>query len=149
MESFEANLNTLLVDAFNYVLRYEEQSLKSIASMPTTVTEAHILEVVGKRADMITVSEIASALHIAVPTATVAIKKLENKGLVTKTTCADDARRTLISLTPQGKRVDRAHNLFHLSMVSNISVEFTDDEKEVLLRAIQKLNSFFKVKVGE
>ena len=143
MEAFETNLNSLLVDTFNSILRYEETALKSMSPSPVTVTEAHVLEAVGKQDGGSMVSEIAAALRIALPTATVAIKKLEQKGFLTKTACTDDARRFIVSLTDAGKRIDRAHALFHTRMVRNISREFSDEEKDVLLRAVQKLQVFF------
>jgi len=148
MDDFEKSLNTVLVDTFYSILKFEETSLKKIASVPVTITEAHIIEAIGaQNGDMITVSEIASAMSISAPTATVALKKLDSKGLIEKTPCAKDGRRTIISLTDMGKRIDRAHRLFHKKMVKNISSQFHADEKEVLYRAIKKLNEFFKEKV--
>ena len=146
MEAFEMNLNSLLVDTFNYILRYEETALKSILDSPVTVAEAHLLEAVGKQEAGSMVSEIAAALRIALPTATVAIKKLERKGFLTKVASLNDARSYIINLTDKGRRIDRAHTLFHRRMVRNISRDFSDGEKDVLLRAVQKLKAFFKDK---
>ena len=147
MNEFETSLNSLLADTFNYILRFEESSLKGISNMSVTVAEAHALEAIGRQNDNITVSEIAAALDIAVPTATVAVRRLEEKHYIVKTACPKDARRSMLSLTEQGKKVNRAHELFHRRMVRNVSREFTDAEREVLLRAIQKLSGFFKEKV--
>lgn len=147
MNDFEQSLNNVLVDTFNTILKYEELSLKSISSVPVTVSEAHMIEAVGKQGGRTTVSEIASLLNIAMPTATVAVKKLESKGFVTKVPCTDDGRRAIISLTELGEKINRAHSLFHRRMVRNISNEFLDGEKEVLLSAIEKLSEFFKEKV--
>ena len=149
MDAFETSLNSLLVDTFNYILRYEETALKAILNSPVTVTEAHVLEAVGKQSDGATVSEIAAALYIALPTATVAVKKLESKGFVTKTSCSADARRFIVNLTDKGKWINKAHELFHRRMVKNISREFSDAEKNVLLCAVQKLSAFFKEKVDD
>lgn len=147
MTEFELNLNDLLVDTFNFILKYEETSLKAISGAPITVTEAHIIEAIAKKGEHATVSKIASALGVAVPTITVAVKKLEKKGLVTKLPCADDGRRLMISLTDLGKRINRAHGIFHRKMVRNIEENFSDGEKEVLLSAVKKLSIFFKEKV--
>jgi len=147
MNTFETSLNSLLVDTFNYILRYEEIALKAILNSPVTVTEAHALEAVGKQSGGVTVSEIAAALNIAFPTATVAVKKLEHKGFVTKSSCSEDARRFIVTLTDKGKWINKAHELFHRKMVNNISREFSDSEQDILLRAVQKLSAFFKEKV--
>ena len=148
MDDFEKGLNHVLVDTFNMILKYEESSLKKIVSVPVTITEAHMIEVIGEREDEITtVSEIASVLNVSMPTATVAIKKLESKGFINKEPCARDGRRMLISLTETGRKIYRAHSLFHRRMVKNISNQFQESEKDVLYRAVTKLSEFFKEKV--
>jgi len=77
VDDFEKNLNHVLVDTFNYILKYEETSLKKALTVPVTISEAHIIEAVGKQEKQeTTVSKIASLLGVAMPTATVAVKKL-------------------------------------------------------------------------
>lgn len=149
MNDFEISLNDVLVDTFNQILKYEEMSLKKIISTPVTITEAHMIEAIGKQENKeTTVSELASLLGIAMPTVTVAVKKLESKGFITKVPCATDGRRTIIGLTNTGRKIERIHHLFHTRMVRNISNQFPDDEKEVLLKAINTLNEFFREKVA-
>ena len=144
---FESSLNNVLVDTFNNILKFEEISLRDMAYGPVTIGEAHMIEIVGRQGGHTTVSEIAGLMNIALPTATVAVKKLERKGFVTKLPCSDDGRRNIITLTDSGRRIDKAHQLFHRKMVRNISRDFADSEKEILLVAIKKLDSFFKQKV--
>lgn len=146
MSDFEANLNDILVNTFNTILKFEESSLKTISDTPVTVTEVHMIESISKRSGNSTVSDIAGDMGIALPTATVAVKKLENKGFVTRLPYSDDARRFIISLTDKGERVDRAHSIFHRKMVRDISKSFSGSEREVLLVAIKKLNEFFSEK---
>ena len=148
MNDFEKNLNTILVDTFNIILKYEENSLKTIASTPLTVAEAHMLEAIQKNGGVTTVSDLAARLSITLPTTTVAVKRLEKKGFVTKMPSSSDGRSFVISLTALGKKVDRAHSLFHLKMVKSISREFDEVQQEALLTAIEKLNAFFKEKAG-
>lgn len=149
MDEFETNLNSFLVETFNYILRFEEMSLRTISNTSVTVTEAHILEAIRKRGQNATVSEIAGAMNIAVPTATVAVKKLEKKGLVTKASSAEDGRKFLVGLTDMGKKIDKAHALFHKNMIRNISRNYSDTEKDILLSAVKKLHQFFKEKVKD
>lgn len=146
MDEFERSLNDVLVNTFNHILEYEERSLQSISNSGITIREAHIIEVVGKEGKKVSVSEIASRLRVAVSTVTVAVQKLERKGLVTRAVCKDDGRRSNISLTEMGERIDRAHSVFHRKMVKNISQDFKPEEKEILLNAIHKLNAFFSQK---
>ena len=148
MDNFENSLNNVLVDTFNMILKYEESSLKKIVSVPVTITEAHMIEAIGTQENAeTTVSEIASLLNVSMPTATVAVKKLESKGFINKVPCAKDGRRTIISLTDMGKKIEKAHRLFHRRMVKNISNQFQESEKDVLYRAVTKLSEFFKEKV--
>ena len=148
MDDFVSRLNVLLVDTFNNILKYEESSLKKALKVPVTITEAHIIEAIGMRQDdETTISDIASYMGIAAPTATVAMKKLESKGFVRRSGSATDGRRVVISLTDLGERIDRAHRLFHRKMVRNISMQFPDDEKDILLRAMQKLSEYFNGRI--
>ena len=141
MKEFEQKLNRALTETFDSVMRYEVETLKTTAGV--TVAEAHILEAIGDAADGTTVSELASRLGLALPTVTVAVKKLETKGYVVKTASADDGRVTMIGLTEAGKRVYKAHGLFHRRMVRHISAIFTEAEKDALLSAVDKLRDFF------
>lgn len=145
MNEFESSLNDILVTTFNNILKYEEQSLQKLSEFGVTVSEAHILESIGKFASA-SISEIANDLCVAVPTITIAVKKLQTKGFVSKQGCTMDNRRMLISLTDTGTRINKAHRLFHLKMVRNIAKEFDESEKSVLLKAVNKLNTFFQNK---
>ena len=148
MNDFERNLNELLADTFILILKYEETSLKSISNTSVTVSEAHMIEAIAKNGGNSTVSDIASSLNISMPTATVAVKKLENKGFVSKIPCTQDARRLIITLTNLGRKINKAHSIFHRRMVRNISRDFTEEsEKEILLSSVKKLSEFFKEKI--
>ena len=146
MKDFETSLNDLLVDTFNSILKYEEKSLKNILRTPVTVGEAHLIEAIGNSSGNATVSDLASSLSVSMPTATVAIKKLEKKGFAQRTHCSEDGRRFRISLTRDGEIVYRTHRLFHKNMVKNVCLGFTGAEKDILIMAIEKLNGFFKGK---
>ncbi len=146
MNDFETNLNELLVDTFNNILKLEESYIKRFAENPITVSEAHLLEAIGKQGGNASVGIIAMELGVTMPTATVAIKKLEGKGFVAKDACAEDGRKAMISLTDLGKKVNRTHELFHEIMVRNISKEFEPHEQEELLKAVKKLSEFFQRK---
>ena len=148
MTEFEINLNDLLVETFNSILKYEESLLKQITGAPVTVTEVHILEVIGRRECGLTMGEIASSLDVKMPTITVAVKKLAEKGYVSRATCADDSRRTIVTLTETGQKLDRAHAFFHRKMVRSLSGDFSESEREILLIAVKKLSEFFREKTN-
>jgi len=145
VDDFEKSLNKALIETFNIILKYEEDSLKKLVATPVTIGEAHIIEAIGQQTGgEATVSEIASAMNVSAPTATVAIKKLESKGYVKKSPCVKDGRKMLVSLTSTGEKIERSHRFFHSRMVRNISSQFQDNEKEILYKTINKLNNFFQ-----
>ncbi|MCL2470791.1 MAG: MarR family transcriptional regulator [Propionibacteriaceae bacterium] len=144
MADFESTLNDLLLDTFNTILKYESQSLKSIMGVTITIGEAHMLDCIARLGEQATISAIAAHMQLAMPTTTVAIKKLEQKGYVVKAPSVVDGRRVSVNLTEQGQLIDRAHAIFHRRMVLNVSRQIQPDEREVLLEAIGQLNKFFR-----
>jgi len=146
MNEFERSLNHLLVHTFNTILKYEESTLKKYGAVPVTITEAHMIEAIGRHENGATVGEVAADIGVRMPTATVALKKLVEKGLVTKETCTVDRRRTFVSLTTLGRRMQHAHEFFHRSMIREVTAGFGEDERKLLLTVIDRLNSFFVAK---
>ena len=137
-------LNTLLVDTYESVLRVEEKSLKHVGGGDLSIAEFHTLECIGDGQDnRRTVGEIAEALDVTVPTVTVCVNKLVKKGYVTKTRSEKDARIAIIELTPEGRKMNHLHHFFHEQMVLDISRELTEEELECLFRCVRKLNAFF------
>jgi len=145
MDKFEIQLNNILADLFNRMIRVEERALSSVSGPRVTATEAHILDAIGQKDVVMSVSEVAAALHITVPTITVALKRLVDKGLVTKTACQSDGRRFLVALTRQGEKIFEAHRFFHKKMVEAATAGFTDEEKDALLSCLKKLSDFFTI----
>ena len=140
-------LNTLLVDTYESVLRVEEKSLKHVGGGNLSIAEFHTLECIGDGQDNCrTVGEIAEALDVTVPTVTVCVNKLVKKGYVTKTRSEKDARVAIIELTREGRKMNRLHRYFHEQMLLTVKDEFTDEEMEILIRCLRKLNGFFEEK---
>lgn len=84
MDTFERELNELLIQTFRDILKVEELILERSAPR-LSVSEVHLIEAIRKSKDRaLTVSEIASELDIAVPSATVAVNKLVKKVLLRK-----------------------------------------------------------------
>ena len=143
MEKFESQLNNIIIDLYNWVPKVEERALRSSFGSLVTAAEARILDVIGQRKDKMTISEVAAALQITVPTITVALKKLVDKGFVTKTACIADGRRFLVSLTQQGEKICEMHGHFKEKLVEAATAGLSDDEKDILLSCVKKLSDFF------
>ena len=143
MNSFEKYLNILLVDIFNSILKYEERFLKRMYAFPITVSEAHMIEYIGRFGEP-SIGQLAALMDITPPSVTVAVKKLERKGFLNRVQNADDGRKAHVRLTEAGRRIDRIHSLFHRRMVRSISRQFNKNEQRILLLGVQTINQFFK-----
>lgn len=149
MDLFASQLNEVLVDTFNNILKVEEDLLKHSANIDLSINEMHLIESVGKNKNNgKTISDLAQCLKITLPSVTIAINKLVKKGYVKKEKSNADGRMVFVRLTDKGRRIDKIHHYFHLKMVNEISNEMTDHEKEVLIHGMKKLNGFFKKKLS-
>ena len=145
MDHFENALNGILVEAYHNILRLEELTLKKSNRINLSINEMHLLEIVGANNDTgISISELADKLGVKPPSVTVAVAKLEKRDFVKKSDCQTDGRVVRVFLTEQGRKIDAYHKYYHRNMVKAISEDFTDEEKEYLIRGIEKLNGYFK-----
>lgn len=137
-----AVIDELLSDTFNSILRIEERSLDNRLTQGLTITEVHTIVAVGlyERNPM---NVVAGRLSVTMATLTAAVRKLEQRGFLTRTRDEGDRRKVLLSLTKKGKLVYRAHSLFRKQMVDEALVELTPEEERVLIRALGKVKRFF------
>lgn len=147
MEPFSHELNELLVNTYREITRIEELALRGLSKNTLTISELHMLDVVGREG--CTVTEIAQNMGISMPSATIAIKKLEKKGYVTKERDSGDARRVCIRLTTLGRKAEAAHRWFHRQMVHNVEKCFSPEDRELLLKVVSQMNDFFRQKALE
>ena len=135
----------MLVAVFHKILRVEEESLQKSVGAGLTIREMHMIEYIGKAgAEGRTLGEIASFLEVAKPSVTVSARKLEGKGLLVKNGYAQDGRVIRVTLTRDGRKVFMHHMRFHMLMVQELESEFSEEEKRVLIRLVDKLNKFFE-----
>lgn len=144
LKDFSEKLNYLLVDTYGVLQEVEEWKVKKNGHLNLSISELHLMEIVGEYEDGATISDIAKDLSFTLPTITVAINKLEKKGYVTKTKSKEDKRMVYVSLTKMGKKIDNVHRYIHLKMAREIEKELEEDEKESLLRGLRKVNDFFR-----
>lgn len=157
MDSFERNLNNLLVKVYRSLEKLEEGMLKASKNLNLSISEIHMLEAVQVAAgeNGASISDISEQLDISLPSVTLAVNKLVKKGYVTKNKCTGDGRVVRVTLTREGRRAERAHAYFHRQMVRAVSAEMTENERETLLKGVAKLDDFldrniqkYKVSVG-
>lgn len=136
-------LNELLVDIFNDILLIEQTALQTGELKDLSVTEIHTIEAIGMYQPR-SMSEVAADLNITVGTLTTAINRLINKGYVERKRIEEDRRVVQIQLTKKGKLAYRLHDKFHADMIKDTVEGLNDDEEEVLIRSLEKVNTFFR-----
>lgn len=143
MKEKHVQINKMLVEVYNDILHIEETSLKQGVFSDLSITLMHTIEAVGLYGAK-TMSEIASQLNITMGTLTIAVDKLIKKGYLERSRSDSDRRIVNVSLTRKGKLAYRIHEKFHMDMVQAIMLDFTPEEEEALLSALDKLNKHLK-----
>lgn len=138
-------VNELLVDIFNDILVIEQRALSDGEFKDLSITEMHTIDAIGMY-EARTMSEVAADLKITVGTLTTAINNLVKKGYVERKRTEEDRRVVLIQLTKRGKLAYRIHDKFHSDMVKATIQGLNEDEEQVLVESLEKLNNFFKAK---
>ena len=145
---FYEQLSDVLELSYKLISKVEESMVHSATRLNLTINEIHLLEAIGQGEEKgMPVSDIASALSVAPPSVTVAVKKLEKKGYVTRERDEVDGRVVNVRLTFDGIRVNKVHRRFHRSMATKIAQDFSEEEKQILLCGLDKMNRFLKQKV--
>jgi len=150
LDLFSSQLNEILVETFNHILQYEEDLIKHSQNIDLSIGEMHLLETVGKNNNNgKTISDLAQAHNVTLPSMTIAVNKLVRKEYVVKEKSPHDGRVVFVRLTKKGLRIDRIHQYFHRRMVDEVAKEMSAHEKEVLIHGMEKLNAFFNRKLSK
>lgn len=142
MDNFERELSEKLAEVYRSVTKLEENALKE-GNINLTIAEVHLVCILSSYENGKTISEIAALLDVTRPTATVAVNKLVKKGYVEKTVGLKDGRQVTVKLNTDGKKITILHKKCQRDVIKKLGQDFTDDEREILIRAINKLNVFF------
>jgi DNA-binding MarR family transcriptional regulator len=138
-------VNELLVETFNDILQIEQKALKEGILKDLSITEIHTIGAIGMY-ECRTMTEVAQELKITLGTLTAAINKLLKKGYVDRKRGEEDRRSVMIALTRKGKLAFRIHDQFHSEMVKATIDGLNEEEEEILIKSLAKLNIFFKDK---
>ena len=150
METFQRELNALLIAVYQNIQRFEELALQQSEKVDLTISEMHLIEYVGAHMPRgATIRELAEQLNIKSPSVTVAVQKLEIKGYITKAACPEDKRAVRVQLTRAGRCVEAYHQYYHRILTKRIAQDLTEEEQGVLLRGIRNLNAHFVEHIQE
>ncbi|MDD3244196.1 MAG: MarR family transcriptional regulator [Eubacteriales bacterium] len=149
LDDYGKQINEVMVSIYDSVQRVEQGMLNN-TKLNLSISEMNILEIIGKsREEGCSVSHIARGLKLTLPTITVAVKKLEEKGYVEKVRSAQDARRLSIVLTHRGKKADAVHRYFHEQAVHACLRGIEPQGRTAVLAAMRNLNDFLQKTYSE
>lgn len=136
-------MNDLLVAVYEDIVDIEETAIKRGVFHDLSIREIHTIEQIGLYGSKI-MSELAQAMKVTMGTLTISVDKLIKKGYLERRRSETDRRIVHVVLTKRGKLVYRIHEKFHHDMVKAIMNQFTDEEEEILIRALGKLNDHLR-----
>lgn len=136
-------INELLVDIFNDILKLEHKAIEGFAGNSLTMSEVHILEVIGNNPSQ-QMSDIARRLRITLPTLTVSVQRLEEKGYITRQRHGVDRRKVTAALTETGRQAYDRHAEYHARLMDALFSNLNLDKMPVLMDSMSLLRDFFK-----
>lgn len=138
-----ATLNDALVNLFRDVMTLEEEAIISQEYQDITNNDMHVIQAIGL-GEPKNMSAIAKLLSVTVGTLTIAMNSLVKKGYVNRERGKEDRRVVYISLSDKGRRAYQHHEEFHRQMIDAILEDLTQDETESLVKALAKLDRWFR-----
>lgn len=142
MDNYET-FNEVLVRLFRDIMDIEQKAIITSEFEDITNNDMHVIEAIGI-GEPKNMSSIARELSVTVGTLTIAMNSLVKKGYVERTRGKEDRRVVYISLSDKGRKAYEHHAQFHREMINGITADLTKDELEALIRALTKLNHWFR-----
>ncbi len=136
-------LNEVLVRLFRNINTIEENAIKHSKHLGMTTNDMHVIEAIGIDSPK-NMTSVARSLMVTTGTLTISVNSLVKKGFVERTRSEEDRRVVLISLTEKGKEAFRSHQQFHDKMVEAVTAQLSEEEQEILQKALSRLNKFFR-----
>lgn len=148
MEDKGVRLNRFLVEAFNELLKIEEQDLMGYAP-DLSLREFHLLEDICKakeRGSDDRSTAIAAAQRVTAGTLTTVVSQLEKKGYVLRQRDGNDRRVVHLLPTEKGCRANECHTRFHRELVNDVLNTLSPEQAEVFTDALEQVAAFFRQK---
>lgn len=142
MDSY-ATFNDVLVRLFNEIMDIEERAIITEEFKDITNNDMHVIEAIGI-STMKNMSTIARALSVTVGTLTISMNSLVKKGYVVRNRSEKDRRVVYISLTEKGRKAYKHHEEFHKKMIDAMTKDLSQEETQVLVKALTNLRIFFR-----
>ena len=141
-------LNEILVRLFRSIMDVEEKAIITREFQDITNNDMHVIEAIGIGTPK-NMSSIAKKLSVTVGTLTIAMNSLVKKGYVERSRGLEDRRVVYISLSERGRKAYGHHARFHREMIESLTSDLSEDEMQTLVKALMKLNQWFRSKDGQ
>ncbi len=138
-----STLNEVLVKLFRNVNAIEEKAIRTEEYQDVTTNDMHVIEAIGLDTAR-NMTSVAKTLEVTTGTLTIAVNSLVKKGYVNRVRSEEDRRVVLISLSDRGEKAYLHHQKFHQDMIEAVVGELTEEEQQVLEKALTKLYAFFR-----
>ena len=142
MSNYEV-LHDILVKLFQEILDIERKALITSEFKDISVNDMHIIEAIGEKEPK-NMSSVAKIMSVTVGTLTIAVNSLVKKGYVKRERSEQDRRVVYIMLTSKGKLAYRHHEAFHRKMTEALVENLSQEDTELLVRAMTNLKNFFE-----
>ena len=135
----------VLVKLFNDIMNIEAKAIITPEFRDITNNDMHVIEAIGTGAPK-NMSSIARELSVTVGTLTIAMNSLVKKGYVVRERGQEDRRVVYISLSDRGRKAFEHHAQFHREMIVGVTGDLSEEEMQVLVKALSRLDSWFREK---
>lgn len=134
--------NDILSNLFQEIMTIEGHELITEEFSDITNNDMHIIEAVGIEEPR-NMSTVAAKMMVTVGTLTTAVNGLVKKGYIERLRGEKDRRVVNLVLTEKGKKAYAHHRKFHEDMVEAIMQNISEEEANVLVKALQNISTFF------
>lgn len=135
------DFNDIFSTTFNTLVSFEKNMTSGYKKYNLSISEVHMLQEIS-RIDNASLSVIAAALKITPPSVTVAIKKLESKGMVNKIKNQEDNRAYIVKLSELGGKIVKSHEWFHRKMLQRVSTILDSDDVDSMIKGLAAVNEY-------
>ncbi len=118
--------------------RLQSLSKRMERELGVTGPQRLVIRIVG-RSPGVSAGEIAETLHMHPSTLTGVLRRMEEGGLLRRKSHPDDARRAQLSLTAEGKRLNRPEMGLVENAIRQSLRELTEEEVQTVSRALTVL----------
>ena len=130
----EEQLNRRLAVAWRDLRRMKPQPL----SVPIPQGQLDTMDVLAHLGSC-TMAELSAALAIDASTATRAVERLVQVGLVERDRSEEDGRAVMVNLTPGGRALEKKLTVERLRHMSNVLANLTMEQRETIAMSMETL----------